>query len=217
MEKIKVLVIGGKEKEFHDFVIMGPIFQNFLEEAGFEVTLSEDLNMFLPKNIAKFDVILCYTTGQTLKPDQEAGLLNAIIGSPWGHTGKSKGFIGVHCASCSFLNSQAYLQMLGGKFLTHPPIGELYNFKIVNQDHPIMKEITDFSMIDELYLLETYSPFETLITCDFQGFIRPVAWAKPYGLGRVFYTALGHGEEQTKNQIFQKMIINAISWSTQKK
>ncbi|MFX0140840.1 MAG: ThuA domain-containing protein [Candidatus Hodarchaeota archaeon] len=212
MKCVNILVVGGLETKFHDFSVMGPIFKKFLEEAGFEVTLTEDLDLFLPQNIKKFQVIVCYTTGRELTSAQEMGLLNAMIGSPWGETGEPKTFIGVHGASCSFQNSKAYLRMLGARFLTHPPLGEEYSFQVIKPNHPIMHGISDFTFTDELYLMEIYPPLETLVVCDYQGFLRPITWTKSYGLGNIFYTALGHGEEQINRQVFQKMIINAINW-----
>ena len=212
MNNVNVLVIGGLETKFHDFSVMGPIFKDFLEKAGFEVTITEDLDFFLPQNIKKFQVIVCCTTGRELTSEQENGLLKAIIGSAWGETGEPTTFIGVHGASCSFQNSKAYLRMLGARFLTHPPLGEEYSFQVIKPDHPIMQGVSDFIFMDELYLMEIYPPFETLVVCDYRGFRRPIAWVKPYGLGSVFYMALGHGKEQINRKIFQKMIINAINW-----
>ncbi len=212
MNYVNILVIGGLETKFHDFSVMGPIFKDFLEKSGFEVTLTEDLDFFLPQNIKKFHVIVCYTTGRELTQEQESGLLNAIIGSPWGETGEPKTFIGVHGASSSFQNSKAYLRMLGARFLIHPPLGEEYRFQVIKPDHPIMQGVSDFTLMDELYLMERYPPFETLVICDYRGFLHPIVWTKSYGLGNVFYTALGHGEEQINQKVFQKMIINAINW-----
>ena len=40
-----------------------------------------------------------------------------------------------------------------------------------------------------------------------------VAWAKMYGKGRVYYTTLGHVEENWDNPQFQKMITEAIRWA----
>lgn len=212
MYTTNILAIGGKETEFHNFSKLGPIFKEFLEKVKFKVTLSEDLDLFLPGNIKDFDVILCYTTGRKLNPVQEKGLLNAISGASWENTGNPKGFIGIHGASCSFMNSHAYLRMLGGKFLTHPPLRIAYNFEVQDANHPIMENINNFSLVDELYLLETYPPLDILLTCNFKEFIRPIAWVKPYGLGKVFYIALGHDVEQIQSSIFQRIIINSVNW-----
>ncbi|MFX0181613.1 MAG: ThuA domain-containing protein [Candidatus Hodarchaeota archaeon] len=205
-----ILVIGGLETKFHNFRILGPVFRNFLEGAGFKVTLSENLDMLLPENIKEFQTIICYTTGRELTSEQEKGLLNAIVSFPPETIGKT--FIGIHCASCSFQKSSAYLRMLGGKFLTHPPLGEELSFQVIKPEHPTMQGVSNFSLVDELYLMEIYPPIEILIVCNYKGFDRPIVWTKPYGLGRVFYTALGHDKSQLSNPILQKMIINAVKW-----
>jgi type 1 glutamine amidotransferase len=41
-----------------------------------------------------------------------------------------------------------------------------------------------------------------------------MAWVRSYGQGRVFYTALGHGENVWRDPRFQHMIVQAIKWST---
>lgn len=66
---------------------------------------------------------------------------------------------------------------------------------------------------NELYLMETYGHFELLMSAWYKGFERPITWVKPYGHGRVCYTALGHADVQHKNPNFQRLIINAIRWS----
>ncbi len=57
--------------------------------------------------------------------------------------------------------------------------------------------------------------FDPLMEVEFNSFKMPVTWVKPYGCGRVFYTALGHGSEQTENPNFQRMIVNAVRWSAE--
>ncbi|MBN1797716.1 MAG: ThuA domain-containing protein [Spirochaetales bacterium] len=213
MVSYNVLVMGGDETGYHDFKVLGPVFEGFLTAAGFSITLSEDPDLFLPENIKIFDVIVCYMNKTKITKKQEQGLLQSIIGSPWGSTGRPKGFVGIHIACCSFEESQAYHKMLGCRLLAHPKMGERYRFKINNPRHPVVAGLKDFSLIEELYLLELYPPFETLMTCDFQGFTRPITWIKPYGMGRVFYTSLGHSTEQLTNEYFQKMVINAVNWS----
>ena len=42
-----------------------------------------------------------------------------------------------------------------------------------------------------------------------------MTWAKMYGKGRVYYTTLGHVEDNWDKPEFQKMIIEAIRWATE--
>jgi type 1 glutamine amidotransferase len=41
----------------------------------------------------------------------------------------------------------------------------------------------------------------------------PVAWAKLYGKGRVFYSVLGHDAESWDNPMLQQMYFNAVRWA----
>jgi hypothetical protein len=40
-----------------------------------------------------------------------------------------------------------------------------------------------------------------------------VTWAKMYGKGRVYYSTLGHVEENWDNPRLQKMYVEAIKWA----
>jgi hypothetical protein len=41
----------------------------------------------------------------------------------------------------------------------------------------------------------------------------PLAWAKTYGKGRVFYSAFGHERDAWGNPALQKMWLEAIKWA----
>jgi uncharacterized protein len=212
MEKREVLIVGGDDYGYHDFDRIGGIFSSFLHDAGFHVDVTDDCSCFSTDKFKEYDVVICYMNRKELPDEQAQGLLDGILGNPWSQSHTLKGFIGIHTASCSFPGSFAYRTMLGARFLAHPEMGDELTMNVKAPDHPIMKGIGDFTIVDELYLMEHYPPYEVLLTCDYQGFERPIAWVKPYGLGRVFYLSLGHGEEQLCNDAVSGMIINGVSW-----
>ena len=74
-----------------------------------------------------------------------------------------------------------------------------------------------FTMPEELYLMDYLSHFDTVLITEFNSFKLPIAWVKPYGHGRVFYTALGHGKDQHENAHFQQMVVNGIRWAAEAK
>jgi type 1 glutamine amidotransferase len=41
----------------------------------------------------------------------------------------------------------------------------------------------------------------------------PVAWAKMYGKGRVFFATFGHTDEAWDNPMIQKMYVEALRWA----
>ncbi len=203
---INVMVMGGHTKGFHQFEIMGPIYERFLTEAGYKVTLTEDRDDFKADALEPFDVVVCYTTGEDLTPEQAQGLLQGIAG-------KGKGFVGVHSAADSFKDTPGFINMVGGKFLSHPDHWPRLTINVLERHHPTMAGIEDFEIEDELYLMETYGHFDVLMSTWWRGFERPITWIKPYGHGRVFYTALGHDKPQTENPSFQRLIVNAVCWA----
>ena len=203
---LNVMVMGGHTEGFHVFSVMAPIYQQFLSEAGFQVTITEDRDDFLADRIAPFDVIVCYTTGENLTQEQADGLLGSMA-----HQGK--GFVGVHSAADSFKETPGYLNMVGAKFLSHPSYWPEITVEIKNHHHPVTQGIDSFQLAEELYLMETYGHFEVLMSTWFKGFERPITWVKPYGQGRVAYTALGHDKQQTENPHFQQLVVNAVHWA----
>ena len=205
-EPLNVMVMGGHTEGFHVFSIMGPIYERFLTEAGFKVTITEDRDDFLAERIAPFDVIVCYTTGENLTQEQAEGLMGSIA-----H--KGKGFVGTHSAADSFKETPGYLNMVGAKFLSHPSYWPELTINVKNHNHPVVQGIDDFQLAEELYLMETYGHFEVLMSTWFKGFERPITWVKPYGQGRVAYTALGHDKPQTENSNFQQLVVNAVRWA----
>ncbi|MHC4982283.1 MAG: ThuA domain-containing protein [Planctomycetota bacterium] len=207
-EKIRAMVMGGHTKGFHDFGVMGPIYEKFLSDAGFEVLVTENRDDFKPEAIRSYDVVVCYTTGEELTEEQAKGLLGAVV--------RGKGFVGVHSAADSFKRTPGYINMLGGRFLAHPNHWPKLTFKVLNPFHPVMAGIKDFQMAEELYLMETCGHFDLLMSTWYEGFERPITWVKPYGHGRVLYTALGHDKQQTENPNFQRIIVNGVRWAAAK-
>jgi type 1 glutamine amidotransferase len=96
------------------------------------------------------------------------------------------------------------MEMLGSQFVAHPPIGEPFRVEVTNADHPVTRDIGDFDVVDELYLMEMRAPVETLARTRFQGeatgFVKadwpetlvPVIYERRLGEGAILYNALGH-------------------------
>lgn len=203
-DKLKVLMMGDFERG-HQMKNVVPVYNTLFTEAGFDFKFSEDRDMFKLDNLKHFNVVVVYTGPDCdLTKEQSDGLLNRIAGGV--------GFVGIHCAADSFHNCPAYERMVGGVFQCHPGMRS-YTYKVMNHNHPIMQGVDDFVAPEELYLMETSGHFEVLLSTYWNGFERPMAWVKPFGYGRVFYTALGHGKEQHEGAMFQRMIVNAIRWT----
>jgi len=174
------------------------------------------------KTLNDFDAVMFYTGGDLeMNDEQKASLLSFV------HD-EGKGFIGVHSATITFTSWPEYGEMIGGYFDEHP---------WVTFDAPIIVEDTSFPgmaqwgksfvLKDEIYQMKDYSREKVRVLMrldaskldlknprvhrtdrDFA-----VTWAKMYGKGRVYYTTLGHVEQNWDDPRFQKMMVEAVKWS----
>ncbi len=174
------------------------------------------------KNLNDFDAVLFYTGGNLEMTDrQKADFLSFI------HD-EGKGFIGVHSATITFTNWPEYGEMIGGYFDEHP--WKTFDAPILVEDpkFPGMSQWPSaFTIKDEIYQIKDFSrdKCRVLMRLDAskldlknpkvhradQDFA--VAWAKMYGKGRVYYSTLGHVEENWDRPDFQQMYIGAIKWA----
>jgi type 1 glutamine amidotransferase len=174
-------------------------------------------------------VIFANTTGDLPLPDKQA-FLN------WIKSGKA--FIGMHSATDTFRGHNPldpYTLMIGAEFKTHHDQAEV---DCINQDpkHPACASLpATWHVKDEIYLLNGFDRKQVhgLLSLDKHPNDKtpgdyPIAWAKMYGKGRVFYTSLGHREdvwdpntpasfkrENSKevSELYQKHILGGIKWA----
>lgn len=192
MKKSALIVWGGWEG--HEPEQGATLFAPFLQEQGFEVEVSHTLDAYLDESkLAALNLIVPIWTMDTIPPEQEKGLLNAVK--------SGVGIAGWHgCMADSFRNSTEYQFMVGGQWVAHPGNIIDYTIQIVKHDDPIMAGIHDFSMHSEQYYMHVDPNNEVLATTTFSGeyapwiagYVMPVIWKKHWGKGRVFYSSLGH-------------------------
>ncbi len=197
MASIKTLVLVGGE--VHDFQSCGQAIQEGLEQTGeFDITyVEEDLDAFLPLHLDSFDLLVLYYTRGEITDPQKNGLSNWIAS---GHA-----CVGIHSAIVSFCDCPEYLAMLGGCFVTHPPYRQ-YQVSVVDPQHPITRDLVEFTVTDEQYVLDYDPRVRVLCSALYQGEAMPVAWLKLWGKGRVFYLALGHDQAACQDEHFQLLL-----------
>lgn len=193
-------------------------------DAAIKQVLSEKMSS---EALKTYDaVIFANTTGDLPVPDRDAFLA-------WIKSGK--GFAGMHSATDTFHGYPPFIEMIGGEFKSH---GAQVEVDAINQDKecPACKHLGDtWKVFDEIYLFKNFDPSKVhgLLTLDKQPNDKtpgnyPIAWAREYGKGRVFYTSLGHREDiwdtntpanfQRKNskevaEAYQKHILGGIRWA----
>lgn len=140
---------------------------------------------------------------------------------------QGKGFVAAHVALTAFESWPEFGDLLGGRFDNHP--WGITSGTIVNEDpaFPATKHFPKtFPFTDEFYQVKDFSRLNArvLLRLDMSGMPSnptvhrtdgdfPLAWAKMYGKGRVFYSSLGHASETWDNRDVDEMYYEAIRWA----
>lgn len=194
------------------------IFASWLEEEGFQVELSNDLDVYLDqeKLQSKSLIVQSWTMGN-LTREQEAGLTIAVKNGT-GMAGCHGGVVDAFRSACSFQF------MMGGQFVYHPPNKPIdFQVKIVNRQDPITAGIDDFPMSSEPYYLHYDPTIDVLATMSFgdnedapwiQGAVVPTVWKKTWGRGRVFCTILGHVPQEFDIPQLGQIVRRGMLWAS---
>lgn len=210
LKKIKTLLIVGGHP-IHHFHICGLEIEDILIKDGrFEVEkVEDDLSIFESSRLKSYDVIVLYWTGGEISDFQLNGLSNFInIGG---------GLVGIHSATDAFHNNPCYEAMIGGRLFMHKDFRK-YHVSVTNSQHPITKDLDEFWVEDEQYIMDYDHRVNVLCSALWKGQTMPVAWTKKWGKGRIYYLALGHRSDAwhesdgCKQEIFKVLLTRGISW-----
>lgn len=190
-QKSALIVWGGWEG--HTPKASADIVAEMLRAQQFEVTLSNTTQSFADPSLPTCDLIVPMITMSAIEKLELEGLTAAVRAGT--------GLAGCHGMMCdAFRNEPEYQFMTGGQWVSHPGNIIDYRVNILPIDSVIMAGLSDFDYQSEQYYMHV-DPSNTVLatTCftgdhlaDVAGVVMPVVWTRHYGLGRVFYSALGH-------------------------
>lgn len=104
--------------------------------------------------------------------------------------------IAFHGAAASFKTSDTWFDMLGGRFVGHPPV------------MPITVTVEDqqFILVDEQYQFDTKEDVHVQLTSQSSDGEQPCIWRHDYGEGQVYYCALGHHFKAVRSKGFHRVV-----------
>jgi type 1 glutamine amidotransferase len=182
------------------------------------------------------DLLSVGTDGQpAMTPAGKQALLDAVAGG--------KGFIALHSGSDTFHTDEhgggnlpireprfhnfgaaadAYIRLLGGEFLRHGA-QQIAPARVIDPAFPGCADLgAAIECREEWYTLKDFAPdLHVLLVLDTAGMQGPdyqrppypLAWARAYGRGRVWFNAMGHREDVWDNPKFQAMLVGGIEWA----
>lgn len=173
------------------------LFAAWLREDSFEVSLVDSLAALEnPQSLREMDLIVPIWTMGSISKEQCQTVSEAVQAGT--------GLAGCHGGMCdAFRENVDWQFMTGGNWVSHPGNdGTRYTVNISNASSPIVAGVDDFEVASEQYYLHVDPAVEVLATTRFpvadgphapnRCVAMPQVWTKRWGLGRVFYNALGH-------------------------
>jgi len=192
-----------------------------LRGAGFAVDIADDLDVYCDRDrLAQTDLIVqCWSEGEEgaeLTAQQSSGLVGAVAAGT--------GFAGWHGGVLAAFRDPAYLRMVGGRFLFHPPEFLTYRVEIAAEHagHPVVDGLADFDVHSEQYWVLTDARNSVLAsTCvdprdGGQGIgsvSMPVVWTRRWGAGKVFVSAVGHRLEDLVEPTVRTLTERGLIWA----
>ena len=187
---------------------------------AFEVEVTDDVSVFRPESLARFDAVcMNNTTGELFDDPALKESLLAFVKS-------GKGLVGIHAATDCFDKWPEYGEMMGGYFWGHP-WSENVGIKLDDPTHPLLAAFKgrNFEIGDEIYQFRApYSRdvLRVLLSLDLTKTRNKgrrgdadyaVAWVRSYGKGRVFYCSLGHRNEIFWNPAILQHYLDGIQFA----
>lgn len=202
---LKVLMLGEDQGQ-HPATPVYSLLAAPLARRGIQITtVLTPADALVPSRLDLYDALMIYGDQTSITPEEETALLAFVDAG--------KGLIAIHSAAAMFVQSEKYVALIGGQVLQRGS-GEI-SADVVKPDHPVMRGITPFQVWDETYVHTKHNQDRTVLMerVDAEG-PEPWTWVRTHGKGRVFYTAYGHDERAWGHPMFQRLIRNAIYWTT---
>lgn len=186
-----------------------------------EITATEDVSLLNAAALRNYDAVMFYTTGELpISDQQKQDLLTFIRGG--------KGFGGVHSATDTFYKWPEYAELIGGWFNGHPWTQPV-KITVADPANPLVAHLApSFELRDEIYQFKNFAEgrVRVLLKLDTSSVDMkarginpgatefPLVWVRPYGKGRVFYSALGHFDEVWDMPGIRGMLLEGMLWIT---
>lgn len=218
---------------------VAPVSNYAIERMGeltgaYEVVFDNDIEMFRPDVLGRFDAIVFNNTTGVLFEDAELreSLLDFIRGG--------KGFVGIHDAIATFVQWPVYDQwpefgrMVGGtENGGHPWNNVELTMRVEDPDNPINAAFggQSFQVVDQAFQLQeptfrdrlhvllsidaerTGTADRRMLPARSEDLDFPMSWIHRYGEGRVFYLALGHSAPTFWNPALLEHVLAGIQYA----
>lgn len=206
----------------HEPDLVADIFRRMLEAEGASVAVTDSLDAFDDaEGLRALDLIVPVRTMSELSRERAVNVSEAVA--------RGTGIAGCHGGMCDAFRANTLWQfMTGANWVAHPGgDGVRYSVRMSDPGHELTHGIADFEVATEQYYLHVDPANRVLATTRFptvtwyhspNGEVEmPVAWTRAWGLGRVYYNALGHKAEVIARGPAHEMLRRGLLWAARGK
>jgi type 1 glutamine amidotransferase len=190
------------------------IVGEMLERHGFTVYVENTTEAFADPAIADMSLVVPIVTMAKIEKEEVENLAAAVRGGV--------GLAGYHGGMCdAFRDCIDYHFICGGQWVAHPGGIVDYQVDVAAPDDPIMQGLSSFAYRSEQYYMHVDPANQVLATTRFsgehapwlEGVVMPVAWKRRHGLGRVFYSSLGHVTSEFAVPEMRTILERGLLWA----
>ena len=190
------------------------VIEAILEEHGFSVRTENSTAAYADPALNEMSLVVPIYTMAKIAKEELNGLTEAVR--------SGVGLAGYHGGMCdAFREATEYQFMCGGQWVAHPGNVIDYRVDVVKPADPIMEGIESFPYRSEQYYMHVDPSNEVLATTTFsgehafwiEGVVMPVVWKRYYGLGRVFYSSLGHVAKEFDIPAMKTILTRGLLWA----
>lgn len=209
----------------HDNIAASVNFiKSISETEHFNLVVSEDPSVFTEASLKKYTLIIFSSTNNDVfdNNDQRVAFRRYIEAGG--------GFVGIHSVTGTERNWTWFKMMLGETFSWHAKY-QSFTIKNIDPQHPSMQGIpTLWTKEDECYFgKELYPGIKVLMMHDVSTLQKdqtdlitknlgsyanffPAVWYQQFEGGNIWVTTLGHAKENYQDPLFQKHILQGITF-----
>lgn len=216
---LRVLLLSGSNN--HDWRATTPVLKEAIEAGGASVvTVETNVAGMTAASFEGFDAIVSNfnTFGRKdTGPVWDAPTRAAFLA----HVRAGHGFVGVHAGTSVFADWPEFQALAGGTWGKGTSHGAIHSniVTIVDTNHPITRELSNFATADEFWQDVPLAPGAKVLAEVVparqhrgSGKAEPMALITESGQARGFFLVLGHHVQAMQNEGFQALLRRGVHW-----
>ena len=199
--------------------------RRYFNANGHVCRVTDDPAVFVSDGFAKVRcVVFCVSNHEQFETDEQREAFYRFVEG-------GGGCLAIHSASANERGRARWREFLGGAFERHYARRQCVPFAHADRTHPALQCMpADYVWADdEIYLNHPDESVRPLLVLDWKDVLEEsragdrygcpkigghvLEWCKPYGKGRVYYTALGHNPQDFGKMEFQLHLLKAAEWA----